>query len=94
MEVTGPVTVFHNTLPHSLISSSVTFPDPDTDVCRCGCADVEVRGQFVEVNSLNYTVQVPRIDFRSSDLVTSAFTHRATCRKFVLAVETNSLPSV
>lgn len=52
MEVTGPVTAFHNTLPHSLISSSVTFPDPDTDVRGCGYADVEVRGQFVVVGSV------------------------------------------
>ena len=73
MEVTGPVTVFHNTLPHSLISSSVTFPDSDTDVCGCGRADVEVRGQFVEVNSLNYTMQVPGMELRSSDLGDKCF---------------------
>lgn len=82
-------TAFHNTPPPSLSPTPVTLPGPDIDVCGCGGQRTVCGSQFS-----NSTVWVPGIDCRSSDLVTGALTHRATCRRLVLAVETGSLPSV
>lgn len=82
-------TAFHNTPSHSLSRAPVTLPGPDTDVCGCGDQRTVCGSQCS-----NSTMWVPGTGCRPSDLVTSAFTHRATCRRFVLAVETGSFPSV